>query len=327
LRPICRREGIGMGLKGRALPEGGTIGVPAPAWPYYNRSDVLRGVEWWEARGYKVKLGDGIYDRHGYVAGDPKSRARDLMSAFDDDDVDVVQCFDAGYGSGQTIPFIDFDVIRANPKPFIGYSDITALHQSIRHHTELVTFYGPLLSSVNHSESQKFTNDHMLKALTSTEPLGEVPRNPDDPYLRSFNSGSVTGPLVGGCLWLLGQTIGTPWQVDLSGKIFFFEDVTCPPWYIDGLFNQMMNAGLFTDVIGVVVGELEACDWRNTPHDWPGKYSIEDVLEDYIEPLGVPTIYGLPLGHGKYLSTIPLGVEATLDADAQKLTIIEAALL
>jgi muramoyltetrapeptide carboxypeptidase len=316
-----------MALKGKALPPGGTVGVPAPAWPYYNRSEVLRGVEWWESKGYKVKLGDGIYSRRGYVAGDPKQRAHDIVAMFDDDGVDLVQCFDGGFGSAQTIPFIDFDVIKANPKPFMGYSDITALHQSIRHHTDLVTFYGPLFSTVNDSKSEEFTNKSMLNALTSTEPLGEMPRNPDDPYTSAFNSGSVTAQLVGGCLWLLGQTIGTPWQFSPAGKIFFFEDVGCPPWYMDGLFNQMTQAGLFEDVRGVVIGELEACDWRNTPHDWPGRYSIEDVLEDYIEPLGVPTIYGLPLGHGKYLSTLPLGVEATLDADERKLTINEAALV
>ena len=315
-----------MALKASALAPGGTIGVPAPAWPYYNRSDVLRGVEWWEKRGYHVKLGHGIFARHGYVAGDPKTRAHDIVSFFADDDVDVVQCFDGGYGSAQTIPFLDFDAIRENPKPFIGYSDITALHQSIRHYTDLVTFYGPLLSSVNHSESKELTNERMLKALTSTEPLGEVPANPDDPYIRTFNSGRATGQLVGGCLWLLGQTIGTPWQIDLTDKIFFFEDVSCPPWYMDGLFNQMTQAEMFEGVRGIVIGDLEACDWRDTPHDWPGRYSIEDVLEDYIEPLGVPTIYGLPIGHGKYLVTTPLGVTATVDADERKLTIDEPAL-
>jgi muramoyltetrapeptide carboxypeptidase len=316
-----------MPLKGKALPPGGTIGVPAPAWPYYNRSEIFRGQEWWESRGYKVKLGEGIYARHGYVAGDPKSRADDIVAMFADDEVDFVQCFDGGYGSAQTIPYIDFDVIRDNPKPFMGYSDITALHQSIRYHTDLVTFYGPLFSTINWSEATQFSNDRMLKALTSTEPLGEIPRNPDDPYVRAFNSGTVTGQIEGGCLWLLGQTIGTPWQFNPAGKIFFFEDVSSPPWYVDGLLNQMTQAGLLEEVIGVVVGELAMCDWRDAPHDWPGRYSIEDVLEDYIEPLGVPTIYGLPLGHGKHLSTLPLGVEVTVNADESRVTITEAALV
>jgi muramoyltetrapeptide carboxypeptidase len=316
-----------MGLKGRVLPEGGTIGVPAPAWPYYNRSDILRGVEWWERRGYRVKLSDGIFSRTGYVAGAPDDRAKDLVAMFADDEVDVVQCYDAGYGSAQIIGHVDFDVIRANPKAFIGYSDVTALHQSIRHYTDLVTFYGPLLSTINAPEAKEFNAERMMTALTTSEALGEVPRDPDDDYVRVFNGGKVTGTMVGGCLWLLGQTIGTPWQIDLRDKIFFFEDVSLPPWYADGLLNQMTQAGLFEGVLGVVIGHLEACDWRNTPHDWPGRNSIEDVIEDYIQPLGVPTIYGLPMGHGDHIATTPLGVEVTIDADAQVLTIDEPALV
>lgn len=109
-----------MTVKGRILKPGGTIGVPAPASPYFNRSELLRGVDWWEAKGYRVKLGAGIHDRDNYVAGDAEVRAADVMSMFIDDEVDVVQCFQGGYGSQQTIPYLDFDVIRANPKPFIG---------------------------------------------------------------------------------------------------------------------------------------------------------------------------------------------------------------
>jgi muramoyltetrapeptide carboxypeptidase len=315
-----------MALKAAPLPEGGTIGVPAPASPYHNRSSIFRGKEWWESQGYKVKLAEGIYERDAYIAGPAEKRARDINAMFADDEVDVVQTMTGGYGSAQTIPHLDFDVIRANPKPFIGYSDITALHTGIRHHTDLVTFYGPGLMEVNDPETKKLTQDRLLTALTTTEPLGEVPRKPDDDYIRPLAPGKVRGTMVGGCLWLLGQTIGTPWQVDLAGKIFFFEDVDAPPWYIDGLLTQMKQAGMLDEVIGVVVGEMEKCDWRETKPEWPQTLSLEDVLERYIEPLGVPSIYGLPIGHGKHLATIPLGVEVTLDADSRKLVIEEPAL-
>ena len=315
-----------MGLKAPPLPTGGTIGVPAPASPYHNRSSIFRGVEWWEGHGYKVKLAEGIFSRDAYVAGSPEERARDINAMFADDDVDVVQTMTGGYGAAQTIPHLDFDVIRNNPKAFIGYSDITALHTGISHHTGLVTFYGPGLMEVNDPETKKLTQDRLLKALTTTDALGEVPRKPDDDYIRPLAPGKVRGTMVGGCLWLLGQTIGTPWQIDLAGKIFFFEDVDAPPWYIDGLLTQMRQAGMLDDVIGGVVGELEKCDWRETKPEWPQTLSIEDVLERYVEPLGVPAIYGLPLGHGKHLVTTPLGVEVTLDADSRKLIIEESAL-
>jgi muramoyltetrapeptide carboxypeptidase len=313
-------------IKGKTLKPGGTIGVPAPASPYFNRSELLRGVEWWESKGYKVKLGKGIYTRDNYVAGDPETRAADVMMMFTDDEVDVVQCFQGGYGSQQTIPHLDFDAIRDNPKPFIGYSDITALHVAFRHFTDMVTFYGPGIAGVNDIETKKLTQERLLTALTSSGPLGEVPRKPNDDYLRPLGAGRATGQMVGGCLWLIMQAIGTPWQLDTENKILFFEDVEAPPWYIDGILNQMKQIGMFDGVLGVVVGELEKCDWSEDRPDWPQTKSIEDVLESYIESLGVPALYGLPMGHGKYLATTPLGVEVTLDADARRLTIDEPAL-
>jgi len=316
-----------MTLKGRTLAPGGTIGVPAPASPYHNRSEVFRGVEWWESQGHRVVLGEGVFARDGWVAGDAVRRAEDITRMFADPEVDVVECLQGGYGSAQAIPHLDFDVIKANPKPFIGYSDITALHTAIRHFTGLVTFYGPGLAGVADPETKDFTRERLLEALTSTDPLGEVPRNPDDAYVRPLGPGAGSGELVGGCLWLLGQTIGTPWQIDLDGKIFFFEDYDAPPFYVDGLLNQMTQAGILQKAAGVVVGELEKCDWREERPDFPQSLSIEDVLERYIAPLEVPAIYGLPMGHGKYLSTTPLGVRATVDADARRLTLDEAALL
>jgi muramoyltetrapeptide carboxypeptidase len=284
-------------------------------------------VEWWEKKGYRVKLANGIHAREAYIAGDAESRARDLTAVFADDEVDVVHVFQGGYGSAQTIPHVDWDVVRANPKPFVGYSDITALHLAIRHYTGLVTFYGPTLGDIDHKESTKFNKKHFLRALTSSEPLGRFPARPKDKYLRTISPGRVTGEVVGGCLWLIGQTIGTPWQPDLAGRILFFEDVDAPPWYLDGLLNQMTQAGMLADVIGVVVGEMDKCDWRESRPEWPQTFSLEDVLERYLEPLGVPVLYNLPIGHGDYFCTLPLGVQVTLDADARTLTVDEAALL
>lgn len=310
---------------GRPLSDGGCIGVAAPASPAENRSDVLRGVEWWEARGYRVKLGEGVFDRDDYVAGDPKTRARDVMAMFADPEVDVVQCLQGGYGSAQTIPFLDFDVIGENPKPFLGFSDITALHVAIRQRAGLATFYANGLAGVGSKDVTAFSKDRLLSVLHGNT-TGEVPRDPDDPYVRAIRGGRATAPLAGGCLWLLAQTMGTPWEVDLAGSIFFFEDYDCPPWYIDGILTQLGHAGKLEGVAGVVVGDLEKCDWRETRPEWPRTKSVEDVLEDKLEPLGVPVLYKLPLGHGKHLAALPLGVTATLDGDARTLTIDQPAL-
>src|SRR5439155_18579869 len=124
-------------LLGSPLPDGVAIGVPALSTPYFYLSDVSRGVEWWEAQGYRIKLADGIWARDDYVAGDPEARARDVEAMFADPEVDVVQCLQGGFGAAQLLPYLDFDVMASNPKALCGFSDITALHVAIRQRTGL----------------------------------------------------------------------------------------------------------------------------------------------------------------------------------------------
>jgi muramoyltetrapeptide carboxypeptidase len=312
-------------LLGQPLPDGGTIGVAAPASPYESRSDVLRSVEWWESQGYRVKLAEHVLARDDFVAGDARDRAADLNALFADPEVDVVQCLQGGYGSAQVIPHVDFDAIAANPKPFVGFSDITALHVAIRQRTGLATFYGNGLLGMGDPETTAFSKERLLDVLRGGG-AGEVPRNPDDPYSRTIRGGKATAPLAGGCLWLLVQTMGTPWEIDVDGAIFFFEDTHLPTYYLDGALTQLAHAGKLQGVRGVVVGDMEKCDWGDHPAGWPRMRSLEDVLEVHLEPLGVPVLYKLPLGHGKHLAAIPLGVTATLDANARTLTIEQSGL-
>jgi len=312
---------------GKPLPDGGTIGVAAAASPYDSRSDVLRGVEWWESRGYRVKLADGVWERDDYVAGSAEQRAADLNALFADPEVDVVQALQGGFGSAQAIPYLDFDLIADNPKPLVGFSDLTALHVALRQKAGLATIYANGLLGMGAVETTSFSRDRLLEVLRGGG-AGDVPRDPDDPWVRTIRGGRVTAPLVGGCLWLLMQTMGTPWEIDLDGAILFFEDVHCPPYHVDGELVQLAHAGKLDGVSGVVVGQMEKCDWGDLRQvsDWARSRSIEDVLEERLEPLGVPVIYGLPLGHGKHLAALPLGVTCTLDADAKTLTVDEPAL-
>jgi muramoyltetrapeptide carboxypeptidase len=312
---------------GKPLPEGGTIGVAAAASPYDSRSDVLRGVEWWEERGYRVKLASGVFERDDYVAGTGEQRGADLNALFADPEVDVVQALQGGFGSAQAIPYLDFDLIAENPKPLVGYSDITALHVAVRQRAGLATIYGNGLLGVGSAEVTTFTKERLLDVLSGGG-AGEVPRDPDDPWVRSIRGGRVTAPLVGGCLWLLMQTMGTPWEIEFQGSILFFEDTHAPPYYVDGQLVQLAHAGKLDDLAGVVVGQMDKCDWGDVRpvSDWARSRSIEDVLEERLGPLGVPVIYGLPLGHAKHLAALPLGVTCTLDADARTLTVDEPAL-
>src|SRR5213078_1516245 len=154
------------------LPAGGTIGVAAASSPFENRSEIDRGVRWYEQRGYRVKLAPGVHARDDYVAGDAQARADDVTALFADDEVDVVQMLRGGYGASQVVPLLDYDVIAANPKPFVGYSDVTALHVAIRQRTGLVTFYGPGLTGIGSPKKGDWSKERFLRAMTDREPLG-----------------------------------------------------------------------------------------------------------------------------------------------------------
>jgi muramoyltetrapeptide carboxypeptidase len=310
---------------GHPLPDGGVIGVCAPSSPYFNKSEVLRGVEWWEGQGYRVKLGQGVWERDDYMAGSPERRARDVMEIFTDPEVDVVQCLQGGFGAMEVLPLLDYEVVGEHPKAFCGYSDITALHSAFLQRSGLATFYSNGLMGMGWERTPEFNKQRLLSVLRG-QTTGEIPKDPEDPYSRPIVGGRVTAPLVGGNLSLLVRTLGTPFEVDLEGAIFFFENVHTPPWELDGDLIHLGMAGKLEGLAGVVIGDMEDSDWSEEHPEWPRTKSLEDVLEKHLEPLRVPVLYKLPLGHGKHLAALPLGVMATLDADARTLTIDQPAL-
>jgi muramoyltetrapeptide carboxypeptidase len=305
---------------GRALPPGGTIGVCAPSGPYFNRSDILRPKEWWESKGYRVKLLDGVWAKDDYVAGSAEQRAADLNALFADPQVDVIQVLWGGTGAMQVLPFLDYELIADNPKALMGYSDITNLHIALRQQTGLATFHGPGLGSMGIPDRTSFTWDSALAAFSGSG-AGPVPNDPDDPYVRAIVPGRVTAPVVGGNLFTFVHLIGTRWDPVFDGAILFLEEVSEPPYVIEVHLRQLAMAGKLEGVKGIVVGEMKSCDWSEERPEAPRTRSLEDVLELCLGQLGVPVLYKLPLGHGKHLATIPLGVNATIDGDARTFTI------
>ncbi len=307
---------------GAPLPDGGTIGVMAPSGPYFNRSDVERPLAWWRDRRFEVKLADSVWAQDDYVAGPPEKRAEDLTALFADPEVDAIQVLWGGTGAIEMLPHLDYDVIAANPKALMGFSDITNLHVALRQQAGLATFHGPGFGSMGIPERTAFTWDSALAGFRRGG-AGEVPRDPDDPYVRTIAGGKATAPIVGGNLFTFVHLIGTPFDPDFDGAIMLLEEVNEPPYVVEVHLHQLELAGKLRNLAGVVVGELKDCDWREERPEAPRTRSIEDVLERCLAHLGVPVLYKLPLGHGKHLATIPLGVQATLDADAQTLSIDE----
>jgi muramoyltetrapeptide carboxypeptidase len=308
---------------GKAAPPGSTIAIVTPGSPAESRAQVVRGLAWWEAHGYRARLMPGALEQADWHAGSPETRARDIQEAFADPEIDAIQTLRGGYGSAQVIPLLDLDAIVAHPKAFIGSSDITALHVAFNG-VGLATFYGPSLTTVGVPSPPALTTDRLLSVLGGAT-TGVVPPDSDRLNLIALAPGRASGRLLGGCLIDFMYTIATPWELELDGAILFFEEVGIAPIRLDRALLYLEQIGKLRGVRGIVVGEMAGSEWDEFT-SLPRSKTLEEVLTGRLAHLGVPILYGLPLGHGATLATLPLGVQATLDADAHTLTIDEPAL-
>ena len=312
-------------LKPPALRIGDAIGIVAPASHSALPSALANGRRSLEALGYRTVIAPHLTDRHGFLAGRDADRLADLESMFVDPEIHGIVCLRGGYGSARMLPYIDYETIRTHPKVFVGYSDITALHAAIQRNTGMVTFWGPMVSSDMSPDFTPYNRDSFVKAVTGTDPMGTV-SHPDDMHpVQTLQGGKASGPLIGGTLSLLAAAVGTPFDYEYDGSILFFEDVGEEPHRIDRMLTQLLQADRLDRVSGIVIGECAGCGSApNSPAFPYGNFSIEEVFMDRLQPLGIPVVYGLGIGHGTYKATLPLGVRATLDGDARSLTIDES---
>lgn len=300
------------------LQPGMTLGVVAPSSPVLERAQFERGIAGLEHLGFRVVLAPHARDTYGYLAGHDRDRADDLLSTLLRDDIDGVICLRGGYGANRTANAIDRDLLAQvaarPPKPFIGYSDITVPHAVLGTSCNWVTYYGPML--VNFVNPTDYTLAAFRRALMETEPYAILP-DPDESYLETIVPGQAEGELAGGCLQLVVTLIGTPWQIDLAGKVFFWEDVNLEPYEIDRALSQLIAAGQLQGCAGIVIGELARVGTEKM------SLSLDQVFDDLIRPLGIPTLYRLPFGHGKHHAVMPIGCRVRLDATAKTLDILE----
>lgn len=311
-------------IKPKRLEKGDTIGVISPASPSEKNSDVIRASEFLEGLGYKIVIGKNVNKLKGFVAASEEERAEDLNEMFRREDIDAIFVTQGGYGSAQIIHLVDFDAIAKHPKILTGFSDITSLHLAIRKFSNLVTFHGPGMVRFNSSELTDYTKKQFFKAVSSIEPLGEIPVPDDKTWLHTIVPGVAEGELIGGNLTLICATLGTPYQIDTQDKILMIEEAYTEPWIFDHMISHLRNAGLLKVAKGVLVSECHDCG--PAKHN-PGYYSdrnLEEILEYYIKPLDIPVLYGLPLGHTKDMATLPIGVKARLDADKKQFSILES---
>lgn len=309
--------------RGRPVGPGSVIAVPTPASPLLDLSYLHSGVAWLEAQGFEVRLTEHANVGESFKAGAPEARARDLQAAFADPEVDAVVPLGGGHSGAQILPHLDYDLIAANPKPFVAFSELTVLHCALGKRAGLVTFYGHMVSALGVVSER--TQREWLRALTAVEPLGVL--DPDGPPARTLVPGTAEGVLVGGTLSLVASLLGTPWELDTRGRILLLEDVDEEPPRIDRYLIQLLNAGKLQDAAGIWLGDYLRCRPREARPLWEGhNLTVEEIFDELIVPLGIPVMHGLPVGHAKDVLTVPLGVRARLDATAGRLELLEPAL-
>jgi muramoyltetrapeptide carboxypeptidase len=291
--------------KPRALERGDLVGVAAPSGPVVEER-LRRGVAELERLGFAVRVAEGVLERKGFTAGTVESRLRQLHELFADPGVAAIVCARGGAGAVQLLPHIDRDLLRQNPKPLLGYSDITCLHLELER-LGLTSLHGPMVARELADGETAYDLASLWHALTGEgEPYAS---NPDD--LVSLAGGSGVGVLRGGCLSLLAAAAGTPWALSGADEptILFLEDVDEKPYRVDRMLRQLRESGALRGVTGVVFGDMKGCA--------PGfheDYTLEEVLLEALRGLDVPVALGLSSGHTAHPSvTLPLGVRARLE--------------
>lgn len=314
-----------MTIKPKRLQKGNTIGVISPASPSYYRSDIIRGVDSLEKLGYKVILSKNLSKKTGFCSGTDQERADDMNEMFRREDVDAVFVTQGGYGSARILRYLDYDMIQHNPKIFTGYSDITSLHLALHKKTNMITFHGPGMTRFNSEELTEYTRKNFIKAITDTSPIGEIEKANEKKWINVICEGEAEGELIGGNLTLICATLGTPYEIDTEGKILFIEETEAEPWILDHMFSHLRNAGKLEKAAGIIIGEFNQCVPRKMDPGFHVDISEEDVVYDYLKPLKIPAIHGLPIGHTKDIATLPVGAKAYLNASEGKLVVTECA--
>ncbi len=305
-------------LKGRALKRGDRIGIVSPAFAPGEKLYVEAGIHYLQEAGFSINY--QAFSGHGYFAGSDMERLANLLDMFADPEIDAIIALRGGYGSMRLLDYIDYEVIRENPKLFIGFSDITALHLAIGKYAGLVTFHGPMVMSHFGRGINEYSEDGFWSMLAGDRDLIV---NPEDVPHMVIRPGRAQGRLVGGNLSVISSTLGTPFEIDTEGGILILEDINEEPYAIDRMLTHLRLAGKFNEVLGIVFAECVNC----LPKDQERSLFLREVLTDIFLDIPVPSFYGLAVGHGSNMATWPYNVMAELDSVQGSVRLLEKPVL
>jgi muramoyltetrapeptide carboxypeptidase len=290
------------------IKPGGTVGIVAPASPF--DPDLFKqGIDTLKRFGFRVHVPNDLIQENGYLAGSDAHRASIVHRLFADENIEAIICAKGGFGSIRILSLLDFDLIKANPKIFLGHSDVTALIAAMYSRCGLVTFHGPLITTL--ADAPSATKAALLAALSTDQSI-----QMSSQHAVTLHSGSAQGPVIGGNLTTLCHLTGTPFEPDLDGHIVFLEDRGEAGYRIDRMLSQMKLAGCFENLAGLILGDFKDC----APIE-----EIYRIMIEFFQDADIPIVAGFEFGHGQQNMTIPLGLNASLDADKKILSFHQAA--
>lgn len=315
-------------VKPKGLKPGDTIMMVAPA-SELSTTRMTLATERLEAMGYKVIIPDDLFRSWGYLAGTDEQRAAELMHAFTNPEVDAIFPGTGGYGTMRMLDLLDYEKIRANPKIFIGFSDITGLHMALAKKCNLVTFHSPapMWGLGSESNLHPLSAKYFWRNLLASENQPSASRNlvgfsyeaPSYAPMGYYSEGEAEGILCGGNLTLIASLTGTEYQLDTKGKVLFLEDVREAPYRIDRMLRQMKLTGQLDSPAAIVLGKFRKCE---SDDDDP-TFSLDEVFLDYFGDVSYPVINQFPAGHVRQNATLPFGIRVKVDSNPPSLRVLE----
>ena len=297
------------------LKKGDNVFLFCPSSPIIPEEDIEKCKKIIIDLGFNPVIGKSLYENYGgYMAGKAEIRIEDLHEAFSRKDIKGIFCVKGGYSASQLLDKIDYELIKNNPKVFVGYSDVTNLHIVFNQKCNFGTYHGPMVKSNMINDFNDYTKSSFFKALEKQEWKYEEPENMPLSILTKGNASSdiVSGVLTGGNLAIIVTTLGTEYEINTKDKILFLEDVDEETGSLNRMLTHLKYAGKLDDCKAVVFGNFTAC--KNTYTKENQHYELLELLKDFFADYDKPVIYGMESGHKKpYMFTLPLGAKYSIN--------------
>lgn len=304
-------------IRPKPLQKGDKVAIIAPASPS-DKNLIDKCIASLNELGLKVVIGESCLSEHGFLSGTDDIRANDINCMFADKNIKGIFALRGGYGCARLLDLIDFKLIKKNPKIFIGYSDITALHIAINQKSKLITYHGPMISTELIKGLDEYSADYYKKFIFEHEKIEEL-LNPEGNSLEIINNGIASGELIGGNLSLICSSLGTKYEINTKNKILFLEEVDEVPYKVDRMLTHLKQSGKLKEANGIILGAFTNCIAPNNKKS----LSLQEVFNEIILPLKKPTISNLACGHCLPTLTLPLGEKVLLDANNKKIKILK----